>query len=202
MPHNEAPFSINFKPATGYDAPQITIRADSAAELVQKLGEAEAAGLFATAGNAHQAFKAQYNVAGALGAEQVDHMATAMQPPAFAQQAVQEATPQWGVQPATGQGVPQPPAPPVPPAPPQQPVAAAPAYAPPAAPAAPGSAPAPGAPMTPFGPAKLIDKGTWKAWADPRPQAATQHLGKDANTEDPQDPGLVAGTRKFWKFIR
>lgn len=56
--------------------------------------------------------------------------------------------------------------------------------------------------MTPFGPAKLIDKGTWKAWADPRPQAATAHLGKDANTDDPQHPGLVAGTHKFWKFIR
>lgn len=55
--------------------------------------------------------------------------------------------------------------------------------------------------MTPFGPAKLIDKGSWKAWADPRPMNATQHLGKDDTTKDPQDPGLVAGTKKFWLYI-
>lgn len=74
---------------------------------------------------------------------------------------------------------------------------AAPAYTPPA-PAAP-AAPA-GVPLILGQPAKWIDKGSWKAWADPRSQAET---GNDKlKTDDENHPGLAAGTHKFWRFVR
>jgi hypothetical protein len=69
-------------------------------------------------------------------------------------------------------------------------------YAPPAAaPAAPA-----GVPLILGIPAKWIDKGTWKAWADPRSQAET---GNDKlKTDNENHPGLAAGTHKFWRFVR
>jgi len=71
-------------------------------------------------------------------------------------------------------------------------------YAPAAAPAAAG-APA-GVPLILGIPAKWIDKGSWKAWADPRGQAET---GPDKlKTDNPDHPGLAQGTHKFWKFVR
>lgn len=79
-----------------------------------------------------------------------------------------------------------------------QPAAAAPAYTPPAA-AAPAAA-APGVPMILGIPAKWIDKGNWKAWADPRPQHETGP--EKLKTDDPNHPGLAGGTHKFWKFVR
>jgi hypothetical protein len=74
--------------------------------------------------------------------------------------------------------------------------AAAPAYqAPAAAPAA-----APGVPLVLGQPAKWIDKGSWKAWADPRPANMT---GNDKlKTDDENHSGLAAGTHKFWRFVR
>ena len=76
------------------------------------------------------------------------------------------------------------------------------AYAPPAqqyaAPAA-TSAPA-GVPLVLGIPAKWIDKGNWKAWADPRGQNET---GPDKlKTDDENHPGLAAGSHKFWRFVR
>ena len=75
--------------------------------------------------------------------------------------------------------------------------APAPAYtpAPPAAPAAPA-----GVPMILGVPAKWIDKGSWKAWADPRSQAET--AGATIKTDDENHPGLANGTAKFWRFVR
>jgi hypothetical protein len=73
---------------------------------------------------------------------------------------------------------------------------AVPAYAAPAAPAA----AAPGVPLVLGQPAKWIDKGNWKAWADPRP---AQMTGNDKlKTDDENHPGLAAGTHKFWRFVR
>lgn len=74
---------------------------------------------------------------------------------------------------------------------------AAPAYTPPAP--AQNSAPA-GVPMILGIPAKWIDKGSWKAWADPRPQHETGP--EKLKTEDENHPGLAGGTHKFWKFVR
>lgn len=71
-------------------------------------------------------------------------------------------------------------------------------YAQPAAPAA-AAAPA-GVPMVLGIPAKWIDKGSWKAWADPRGQAETGP--EKLKTDDPNHPGLAAGTHKFWRFVR
>jgi hypothetical protein len=68
--------------------------------------------------------------------------------------------------------------------------------------AAPAAAPAaaPGVPLVLGIPAKWIDKGTWKAWADPRGQAET---GNDKlKTDDENHPGLAGGTHKFWRFVR
>ena len=66
---------------------------------------------------------------------------------------------------------------------------------------APAAAPVPaGVPIILGTPAKWIDKGTWKAWADPRPASMT---GNDKlKTDDPNHPGLAAGTHKFWAFVR
>lgn len=67
--------------------------------------------------------------------------------------------------------------------------------APPVAPAAPA-----GVPLVCGIPAKWIDKGTWKAWADPRGQHET---GNDKlKTDDENHPGLAGGTHKFWRFVR
>jgi hypothetical protein len=70
-----------------------------------------------------------------------------------------------------------------------------------AAPAAPAAAAAPaGVPLVLGIPAKWIDKGNWKAWADPRGQAETGP--EKLKTDDPNHPGLAAGSHKFWKFVR
>jgi hypothetical protein len=75
---------------------------------------------------------------------------------------------------------------------------AAPAYTAPAAPVAP-AAPA-GVPLILGQPAKWIDKGNWKAWADPRPQHETGP--EKAKTDNENHPGLAGGTHKFWRFVR
>lgn len=74
---------------------------------------------------------------------------------------------------------------------------AAPAYTPPAPAAA--AAPA-GVPLVTGIPAKWIDKGSWKAWADPRPQHETGP--EKLKTDDENHPGLAGGTHKFWRFVR
>lgn len=83
----------------------------------------------------------------------------------------------------------------------QPPVAAAPVVQQ----AAPPTAPV-GAPITPFGPAKMIGSAPgasrpWSAWADPRPDTETAHFTKEHFTDNPQDPGLAAGAKKFMQRI-
>lgn len=55
-------------------------------------------------------------------------------------------------------------------------------------------------------PAKMVTgnsaKGPWRAWADPRPKEATQHISRDNRTDDPNHPGLAAGTHSFWAWVR
>ena len=72
-----------------------------------------------------------------------------------------------------------------------------PAYAP--APPAASAAPA-GVPLVCGIPAKWIDKGNWKAWADPRPQHETGP--EKLKTDDENHPGLAGGSHKFWRFVR
>lgn len=63
----------------------------------------------------------------------------------------------------------------------------------------------PGAPTILGMPAKLKEGVSaktgraWRAWADPRPQNATQPGA--VKTDDPNDPRLAMGQATFWKFI-
>jgi hypothetical protein len=74
-----------------------------------------------------------------------------------------------------------------------------PAYTAPAPAPAAAAAPA-GVPLVTGIPAKWIDKGSWKAWADPRPQHETGP--EKLKTDDENHPGLAGGTHKFWRFVR
>ena len=49
------------------------------------------------------------------------------------------------------------------------------------------------------GVSKKTDKA-WRAAADPRSQQQTQGIAE--RTDDPNHPGLAAGTHTFWKFLR
>lgn len=84
----------------------------------------------------------------------------------------------------------------------QQPAAAAPAGPPAGFPGAP--APTPGAPVVLGQPARMVNgsnaRGPWHAWADPRPQGVTEQLSQE--TDDPNHPGLAAGTHRYWAWIR
>lgn len=185
----EAPITTTLK-APGANAPWIVIRSDDTSQLHQQLAEIQHNGTFAELARANEAFAAHYTTGAILGARPVDAPVStgAFTPPATA----------TAVAPAA-------------PAAPEDPMAALQAQlaalqaaqaAPAAAPAAPAGG-TPGAPMVAGMPAKLVSgtsaKGTWQAWADPRPKDATDHMAK---TDDVNHPGLTQGTHKLWKFIR
>lgn len=66
-------FVVSFRPHGGYDAPLLAIKGATAPEMDDKIRSAEATGLFATIGNADQAFKAAFNLGAGLGATPVAH---------------------------------------------------------------------------------------------------------------------------------
>lgn len=177
----EAPITTTLK-APGANAPWIVLRSDDTAQLHQQLAEIQHNGTFAELARANEAFAAHYTTGAILGARPVDAPVS------------------------TGAFTPAPAAP----AAPEDPMAALQAQlaalqaaqATPA-PAAPAGGGTPGAPMVAGMPAKLVSgtsaKGTWQAWADPRPKDATDHMQK---TDDINHPGLMSGTHKLWKFIR
>lgn len=204
---SEAPLSVNFKPAPGFDAPMLTIRATTPPELMSRVNGSIEAGLFAVIGNADKEFKAAYNVGNILGATPLSNPAA---PAPVAPAHV--AAPAPAGPPADGWGAPAP-------AWGAQPAAPAQAYAAPApapAYAAPAAAPAVGGGGAPFIPAFGIPatfrsgqgaKGPWSAYFDPRPKQVTDaipvdHTGKQPSTDDVNHPGLAAGTHKFAKFLR
>lgn len=193
---SEAPLSVNFRPGTGFDVPQFTIRAMTPPELTARINGSIEAGLFATIGNADKEFKAAYNVGSILGATPVSAPAPeAPQAPAHVAAPVAPQAPAaggWGAPaPAWGQQAPA------------APQAPAPAYAPPAA------APAAGAAGAPFIPALnapatfrsgVGKKGPWSAYFDPRPKAVLDQITE--STDDVNHPGIAMGTHKFTKFLR
>ena len=202
MPYNEAPLSVNFKPHGGYDAPLITVRAESPEELAGKLNALASSDVFDAVGRAQGVLQAKFELGKQLGATtEAPHMQPTTPQPEWSQpqQAPQpSADPsQWGQQQHNQ-----------PPQQYQQPPAQAPtAPQPPAQPTHGGnygapqqSGAVPGAPLILGMPAKLIDKGKWKAWADPRPMNVTDNIHE--KTADPNDPGLAAGSKKFWAFIK
>ena len=191
---SEAPFSLNMKPGPEYDAPGLTIRAETAESLHNRTSEAENSPLFGTIVDAHAAFKARWLLSTKLGATTVETQVAPQEAPQ------QPPAQQAGFAPAPAWGQPQ--------------AAAAPqGYAqPPAAPAPAGAASA-GAPFIPaFGmPATFRSgqgaKGPWSAYFDPRPKQVTDaiqpdYTGKVPSTDDPNHPGLAGGTHKFAKFLR
>jgi hypothetical protein len=165
--------SVTFKSGKDFDAALFTVRGANAQELESQLQSVEAGAILATVGRVNEQFKAQYNLGQGLGARGMDapQAAAAPQP----QQQLGWDTPATAPAPApAAQGWSQ-------------------------QPAAPQAA-RPGVPIVLGQEAKWIDKGSWKAWADPRPAQATQHLTE--KTDNPNHPGLQAGTHKFWAFVR
>ena len=175
MTSTESALTATIKAGKDFDAPWLVVRADDPAQLEMLLQVVENNTTFASLGRLATAFAAQFQLGKTLGARGED--------------APQSAPAQAYAQPAA--------------APVYQ--APAPAYAAPAAPAY-QAAPAPaagapaGVPLVCGIPAKWIDKGTWKAWADPRPQEMTGP--EKLKTDDATHPGLAGGTHKFWKFVR
>lgn len=202
MTHNEAPLSVTFKPHGGYDAPLFTVRANDPIELVNYLNALAEGEAFDAMGRAQAALAAKFELGKGMGAvtEQaapqqqapVDHMAPTTPQPEWSTAPQQQApAPVAPPQAAPGWGQPQQAAP-----------AAAPAYATPPAPQAPPAGTIPGAPLIAGIPAKFIDKGSWKAFADPRPKQFTDAIPDSNKVNDPNHPGLAAGTHKFWQFVR
>lgn len=206
MTFTEAPLSINFKPGKDFDAPLLTIRANTPEELEQRVNGVSQGPLFGAIVNAQTGFKAAYNVANVLGgvSESAPAPQAAPQAAAPAQGGFPEASP-WGGNPGPAAQAPQ-----------QQYMAAAAAGA-----AAGGYTPQPaatpaasaGAPFIPaFGMSATFrsgqgPRGPWSAYFDPRPKAVTDaiapdHTGKAPSTDDVNHPGLAAGTHKFAKFLR
>lgn len=161
--------------------PWVTVYGDTPAEVAAIMEQITALGIGSIAGATVASLQSGFEVGGQLGGEQVASIPVA-QPPAPQQF------------PAPQQAY----AAPAAPAPAQQYAAPAPAPAPQAAGMAQG-------PLILGQPAKLVQSKpgaarAWSAWADPRPQAVTAHITEKTN--DPNDPGLAAGIKTFWQFIR
>lgn len=172
----EAPITTTLK-APGQNSPWVVIRSENTAQLAQQLAEIQHNATFADLARANEAFAAHFTVGAVLGARSMSAPADtgAFTPPAVT--STPESAPVASY------------APPV--------AAPAPQYA------APAPAATPGAPMVAGMPAKLVTgtsaRGQWQAWADPRPKEVTDAMVK---TDDINDPGLLNGTKKLWKFIR
>ena len=202
MTFTEAPLSVNFKPSTAYDAPMLTIRGGDPNELGQRVTGAQQSGVVDTISNADRACKTAYgpspgaqNVQNIMGGQVLETQPA----PAPAPAPAAPANDGWATTPAPAWGA-QPQAPAAAPAPAYQPQAQAPA----------------GSNGAPFIPAFNQNatfrsgngaRGPWSAYLDPRPKQVTDalpvdHTGKVPSTEDPNHPGLAAGTHKFAKFLR
>ncbi|HEX9225551.1 MAG TPA: hypothetical protein VF885_02705 [Arthrobacter sp.] len=179
----EAPITTTLK-APGANSPWLVLRSENTVQQAAQLQEIRANGIFALLAEANEAFAAHFTVGSVLGAKPVDapQNTGAFAPPAPAAKTEQELFAEFMAAKS------------VPPAQQMQ------TYQPPAQPAAGGT---PGAPMVAGMPAKMVSgtsaKGTWQAWADPRPKEQTDHMTK---TDDVNHPGLNGGTHKLWKFIR
>ena len=193
--NNEAAITMTLKSGKEYDAAWVVIRADNPVEAQSMLDALTNNGFGAVLGKADAAFKAEFIAGKGLGATpieapqnpappaQQENPWAASVPPQ--QQAAPAQQDPWG-----GYG--------------QQAQA-------PAQQAQPQQAGNFGGDDAPFLPgigmqAKIVtgvSKKTgkpWRAAADPRSQQQTQ--GITERTDDPNHPGLAAGTHTFWKFLR
>lgn len=198
MSDDTAAITVTLK-LEGAGAPWIVLRANDPNQAQQYLDAIAAGGLGDAISRAESSLQAAYNAGAILGArtEQAPSQGqAAWDAPQQPQNTIQAAPPQNFEQPqAYGQQQAYPPA--------QQAYAPpAQAYQPPPQQAAPAGVP--GAPLVQGVPAKLVASKPgaakpWQAWADPRTQEATAHMEK---TDDPNHPGLNAGTHKLWLWIR
>lgn len=193
--YNEAPLTATLKSSGDFDSAWLVVRASTPVEMQSMLDALTTNGFGAVLAQADQAFKGSFQAGKGLGATPVEAPRNP-EPPAQSYSApAQQAPPAdqnpWGVSapPAQdnpwGQSVPQ-----------GQPQQAAGNFG--------------GGDDAPFLPgigmqAKIITgvsnktNKAWRAAADPRDKSITQ--GKE-RTDDPNHPGLVAGTHSFWKFMR
>lgn len=192
----EAPITVTIKTGKGYEDAWLVLRGNNPVEIQSMLDAITSNGLGAVLGKADAAFKAEFIAGKKLGATPIEAPQNPAPPaqqenpwaasvPPQQQQAPAQQDP-WG-----GYG--------------QQ------AQAPQAQQAQPQQAGNFGGDDAPFLPglgmqAKVItgvSKKTnkpWRAAADPRPQNMTEGISE--RTDDPNHPGLAAGTHTFWKFLR
>lgn len=193
--NTDARLTATLKTGKGYEDAWLVLRADNPVEMQSMLDAITSNGLGAVLGKADAAFKAEFIAGKKLGATPIEAPQNPAPPaqqenpwaasvPPQQQQAPAQQDP-WG-----GYG--------------QQAQA-------PAQQAQPQQAGNFGGDDAPFLPglgmqAKIVagvSKKTnkpWRAAADPRPQNMTQ--GITERTDDPNHPGLAAGTHTFWKFLR
>lgn len=208
---DEAPITVTLK-LEGAGAPWLVLRSNDPNQAQQQLDAIAAGGLGDAMARAESALQAAYNVNKTLGGvtQQAPTgnpfgAAPAGQPAAWdvpqaPQNTIQQAPPQNFPQhqePVPSQhGQPQYQQPQQYGQAPQQ------QYQQPPQQAAPAGVP--GAPLVQGIPAKMVSSKPgaakqWQAWADPRPASTTEYMEK---TDDPNHPGLNAGTHKLWMFIR
>lgn len=201
---NEAPITVTIK-LEGPSAPWLVLRANDPNQAQQYLDAIAAGGMGDAMHRAESALQASYNVSKGLGGTTESapvgnpfDPAPPNQPAAWDQpqqgQMIQSAPPQQFQQQAPPQtyGIP---------------AQATQPYGQPQYQQQPPQAPqgaVPGAPLVQGVPAKMVSSKPgaakqWQAWADPRPASMTDHMEK---TDNPQHPGLNAGTHKLWMFIR
>ena len=191
--NTDARLTATLKTGKGYEDAWLVLRADNPVEMQSMLDAITSNGLGAVLGKADAAFKAEFIAGKKLGA-------TPIEAPQNPEPPAQQENP-WAAS-----------------VPPQQ--QAAPAQQDPwggygqqapAQQAQPQQAGNFGGDDAPFLPgigmqAKVVtgvSKKTgkpWRAAADPRPQNMTQ--GITERTNDPNHPGLAAGTHTFWLFLR
>lgn len=187
----DAPYIVTIFAGPEAGAPSVQVRADDEQTLELRIQALLANGTFASMGRAAADIAAQYNVGRGLGGSTLNAPVNAVVP-----------EPEEKKYP----GVKRSPAPRIdrqeePPA--AEPTPASTGFfggnqeAPPANPEAPI--------LAGIGPAKLVKSKPgaprpFTAWADPRPYDVTVNIMN--KTSDPNDPGLAAGTKKFWLIIQ
>lgn len=193
--NTDARLTATLKSGKGYEDAWLVVRADSPVEMQSMLDALTNNGFGAVLGKADAAFKAEFIAGKGLGATPVEAPQNPAPPAQQENPWAASVPPQQQAAPAQqdpwgGYG--------------QQAQA-------PAQQAQPQQAGNFGGDDAPFLPglgmqAKVVtgvSKKTgkpWRAAADPRSQQQTQHIQE--RTDDPNHPGLAAGTHTFWRFLR
>lgn len=198
----EAPLTTTVKASDDRDAPWLVIRSRDAAHLESQCMELENGGALVAIGRLARALNVKTALGFQLSAKPVDPQpqSATFTPPAGVsvqpQQAMFTSDGQAGTDPNWGN----------PNAAPQErrPLTQADGFL--QSQLLPEQAAPVGAPMTPFGPAILLSSAPgaakpWKAWGDPRPQEQLAKFTKEHFTDNPNDPGLTGGTKRFMQRI-